>query len=315
MQRNGLFSTTSNAELQKTLSSIELIIDSNDNKNFDRLSKGLIKYSLDLLQKFYQASTKFKDFCQKNVQFQDAMADNLRGRGFINVAITSMNGKEHISLFEIFIAAGTLGQFYTNMTKARASKDEEAKEMRLHCMQALSAACELGLYNALLARCDLNTTRLSSTTVSDAEKEEAIKSILADVKRLSNLYWLMGYVAAGWILHDVSDYFAKIPEKKNRAISFREESIKNFLCASRLEENPDSKKIEHSMTGGKEYLEDMEIKDGDKILRTWSDAKMTLNTWSGNRETYEKLRNTAKIEIDSILKPSAAEIKTTPKIG
>jgi len=326
MQRNTntFFSTNSvsranpRANLTKqeedALGDLEKLIDSTKNDDIDYLIYALPKYPVDVLQKLYDASPKLQDFCQKNVKFHEAVANILQSHDYINIEITSMDRKEHLTVFDLFRAMDNMSEYYRNVRNGNARK---SNEVRLHCIRSLNIACELGLYNALLARCDINTTMLSNTTVSDAKKEEAVESIVADTKRLSNLYWLMGYVAAGWILHDVSncDYFSKIQNGKDRTISFREESIKSFLCASFLEKNPDSERIEKNMTGGKEYIEDMEIKDGDKILRTWSDAKMALDTWSGNRETYERLRNTAKIEIDSILKPSAAEAKTTPKIG
>src|SRR6185437_16491355 len=89
-------------------------------------------------------------------------------------------------------------------------------EARLRCIQAFNTACELGLYQALTARCDSNTTLLLSHAASSESKEKAITSILDDTKRLSNLYWKMGYIQAGCILQKLVEKVAPIWKEKGR---------------------------------------------------------------------------------------------------
>jgi hypothetical protein len=317
MQRNSLFSTNSAPSVEldeadrKTLKTIELMIDSNRSEYIDKLIYGLPRYPIDLLQRLYDASPKLKDFCQKNAKFQEAIADSLHRHGFMNVEINSMDGKEYFSLFDIFIAAGNLGKYYNYIN---LPQKEKTKEARLHGIQSLNKACELGLYQALTARCDQNTTLLLSQAASSERKEEAIASILNDTKRLSNLYWKLGYIQAASILQEMAEKTVPLWDEKgregiNRLALFLEECIKNYLCAFFLEDHPYSNKIELGLTLGKGYVDYIMDKRGIKVP-TWEEAKIKFRSWVKNNDaTYERLLNTAKREIDTILKPNNAETK------
>jgi len=321
MQRNSLFSTSSSSNVKlpeqekAALDTIEKLIDSNNNDDINYLIDALPKYPVDVLQRLYDASPKLQDFCQKNVKFHEALAKELKEEKRIDIAIASMDGKEHLTVFDIFRAVDNMSEYYKIIRSGNARKSNEA---RLRCMQSLEMACKLGLYQALTARCDQNITLLLSQAASSESKEKAIASILHDTKRLSNLYWKMGYIQAGCILQKLAEKIAPIWKEKgregiDRLAILHEENIKNFLCASLLEDHPESKKIELASTKGKGYIAGMEEK-GIKIP-AWDEAKIKLRSWVNNDDaTYERLLKAAKEEIDTILKPnSSAEAKTTPK--
>ena len=143
-----------------------------------------------------------------------------------------------------------------------------------------------------------------------------------DTKCLSNLYWKLGYIQAACILQELVKKAAEITscwkdddEEKNRMAIIREEYLKNFLCASFLENHPESQKIELGLTKGKGYVAEM-MEKGSKVPATWDEAKTELYGWvKNNNATYERLLDAAKREIDTILKPSsssAAEEKLAP---
>src|SRR6185437_9842724 len=56
----------------------------------------------------------------------------------------------------------------------------------------------------------------------------------------------------------------------DRLAIFNEEIVKNFLCASLLEEHPESQKIELALTDGKGYAGEMMDEKGIKIP-TWDE--------------------------------------------
>ena len=319
MKSYSLFSTSSassmvlNEEDQVTLGAIKRVINSNDNKKIDGLIDSLIKYPVDLLQTLYKADTEFKDFCQKNTKFQEELANKLQRHGFSNVEITSMDGKEHFYLFEFLIAVKKYGQYCAYDNLPPVAKTSEA---RFNSIRALNIACELGLYEALTARCEENANLFLSPDEPSEKKEKALASIVHDTQRLSNLYWKLGYIQAGCILQELVEKTAEATshwkddesrEEKDRMAIFYQESIKNRLCASFLEDYPESKKIELGLTEGKGYVAYIMDKKGIKIPTTWDEAKIKLRSLVKNNDaTYERLLNTAKREIDTILKPSSS---------
>jgi len=229
-----------------------------------------------------------------------------------------MDGKEHFCLFELLIAVKKLSQYYDYCNLPQAERTSEA---RLRSMQAFERAYELGLFQALKARCEENINLFLSDDVSSEDKEKALTSIVHDTKRISNLYWGIGYIQAGCILQKLVEKTAEATshwkddesrEEKDRMAIFYQESIKNRLCASLLEHHPESKKIELALTLGKGYVAYIMDKQGIKMPTTWEEAKIKLRSWVKNNDaTYERLLNAAKIEVDAILKPTADEAKLT----
>lgn len=300
MQESSLITNSDTSEEltqqeKKALNAIELMIDANNHKNFEKLSNILIKYPIELLQKLSDSSSKLKDFCQNNTEFHEAIASSLQNYDYINVEIISMDSKEHFNLFAIFTAACYFSQYYANLPEARTSK-----KAKIRCMQGFEVACQLGLYQALTARCDQNITLLLSQVTANESKEKAITSILHDTKRLANLYWGMGYRQAGCILQDLVEKMTLFWEEKNRTTILHEESIKNFLCASFLESHPTSARIELSLTKGKGYISYM-MDRGFKTHASWDEAKTELRKQVNDDAIYERLLNAAKLEIDTIL--------------
>ncbi|HVY53165.1 MAG TPA: hypothetical protein VHA13_01440, partial [Gammaproteobacteria bacterium] len=244
--------------------------------------------------KLFIKSERFKNFCLQNAEFNNKASEKLKKYRYVNVEIKSMDGNESLSLFQILIAAKLFSLYNEHLPKVRQSS-----ESRIICSQAVELACEFGLLISLIARCDMNMAKISSTSTSHEEREKSISVILADTKRLSNLYWAFGYVQAGCILQELAEKILPLDEEKDRIYVFCEESLKNFLCATLLADHPYSRMIENSLISDELGSE---VKKGGLKIETQEDAKLLLKEWSGSKENFERIQARAQAEINSLLK-------------
>ncbi|HVY53755.1 MAG TPA: hypothetical protein VHA13_04475 [Gammaproteobacteria bacterium] len=302
MQRINFFKNSSNQfeltpEESETLKAIETAITCKKKSENEKLASMLINYPAELLQKFFIKSEKFKNFCLHNDCFNSAISEKLKEYNYINMPITSMDRSESFSLFQIFMAAQLFSLYNIHFPKIRQSS-----ESRMICNQALELACQFGLFIALIARCENNIARVSSTSLSHEEKEKCISAILADTKRLSNLYWAFGYVQAGCILRELVEKLLLLGEEKNRITAFFEEHIKCLLCATLLADHQYSKEVANSLTDGGGL--NAEIKKAGLKIETQEDAKLLLKEWSGGKENFDRIQACAQAEINSLLKNS-----------
>ncbi len=300
MQRIDFFNDSSNYfELtdkeSKALEAIEAAINSNNEKVYEKLADSLATYPAELLQKFFIKSEKFKNFCLYNAKFNNAISNKLKKYKHISIEIKAMDGSENLSLFQIFIAAQLFSLYNEHLPKARQSN-----ESRIICGKAVELACKFGLFIALIARCDNNMARLTSTSLSHEEREKCIDTILADTKRLSNLYWSYGYMQAGCILQELVEKLVSLNEEKDRIVAFYEEYIKCFLCSTLLADYEYSKEIANSLTDGSGL--NTEVKKAGLKIETQEDAKLLLKEWSGSKENFERIQARAQAEINSLLK-------------
>jgi hypothetical protein len=171
-----------------------------------------------------------------------------------------MDGKEHFDVLDLYLSA------YLQKT---ASSRDLAKQYHTDVKVALNDACQLGAYDALLVRCETSFNAIRENAkklISSGANKDALITLLdqdttkflEDNKRLSNLYWGLGYVQAACRLYTLSQLSFQTEggesaenEEKTRKKICIEQAVQHFLCAAALDQNDSSKMIMHNIIGEK----------------------------------------------------------------
>lgn len=281
---------TVSAETEKQIDSalvyiVNTIIDKPEKHK--EIATKLANFPYKALVRICQKDNFVEKFCRTNPDFLALIKEKLSPTNYPDIGMESIDGKENYHLFDIYLAASFMSHF---MTAGRGDRDR---------VPSLNAACDLGLYNALSIRCIINEKTVKNMSLKEDDREQAVKEIMADTKRLINLYWGAGYVQAGCILHSLANHFlAKEDENEiNRGQSMREDAIKNFLCAALLQNNDTSNAQIQSVTKGQGLMALFE--GGNVHFSDWTEAKVICQEWA--KDSYPILEKCAQEEINSVL--------------
>ncbi len=263
----------------------------------DVVADYLLKLPYDVLIAICNHSSQLNYFMHSDPRMLSVIAKKLKESNYINVPIQSMDGKERHEVFDHYLAA-LMTQFYlANLPTIRRSI--KAKQFYL---TMLDKACELGLYNALVIRCKQTMRKAVVPDLSIVVRQEIIQSLTADIRRLTNLYWNIGYLQAGSLRQGLGNYFVGGEEKneaaRNDGIALHDEAAKDFLCAFLLRQHTPSISIMNALTQGK-GLASLSCEE-DLHFETWEEFQSMIYDWV-TEEQYEKLLHLAEREIASIL--------------
>jgi hypothetical protein len=233
------FDLLNDAELN-ALKELESIISSQDKSRLAKATSSLSKYSPILIYKLAKNSNIIDSFCRSEPALHEAWAKFLKDKGFVNTVVFSMDGdgKSTRDIFDLYRGVG----LYTTFMKLR--REDEGR------MEVLNMGCELGSYDCLVRRCQMNMKTATSNTTTEDKRQNAFDAMIYDLNIITNLYWAAGYIQAGLILKDISVrfYAQSLSDKNenrleaaattlNEAKSYRENAFMNFSRASELKDN------------------------------------------------------------------------------
>jgi hypothetical protein len=176
--------------------------------------------------------------------------------------IETVDGKAKSHVVDQFVA-------WNIFTKYKKSSD--------HNPALLDFACDKGFYPALRQRCDDTRTR-----IKDALKKQTFPNINtdfeklnADLKKLGNLYWTVGYLDASkiWLdlavtyankMNNVATMESSDPENALWVKTFATAAAENIYCAKILSTSEASQAIIQDLCGNKTTLQQVyQVKDWD----------------------------------------------------
>jgi hypothetical protein len=266
-------------DLQKrSISALKYILTKLPNQANTELLHSISDFPYSVLIFLCQNSPDFELLCQQNSLILKHFQQQLKAAGHPSIELKSLDGKMQYSIFELYIAAS----FMNNFNSTKSSADRET---------ALNNACALGLFDALLIRCMTHEKILKNPAKSPAAKEQALKNILHDLHQITNLYLAYGYIQAGFVLNSLGAYFIENNDEA-RGITFFEESVKYFLRAFFLKDNPYSNEILSNLTHRKSLLDIFQ--EQNLQFENWDEAKTTFREWMGER--YNSIESLAKSE-------------------
>jgi 2-hydroxy-3-keto-5-methylthiopentenyl-1-phosphate phosphatase len=104
----------------------------------------------------------------------------------------------------------------------------------------LDKACKLKLFPALVARCEINVTKIKNNA---DENNAATKQLFSDIETLSHLYWFPGSVHGALLLTNLADYFEKKnDDQASMSQVYYEAALEMFLTAKEYAEISENNK-------------------------------------------------------------------------
>ncbi|GEM_PF-4922348 len=241
-----------------------------EKETLEEIASALSDFPYASLWRCCQREPVVEKFCRTNLSFIKALQTKLRDEYnseksvyHASMKISSMDGAEAYDVLDLYMAACLLHT---------ASSRSLAKEQHTDVKTALTNACYLGSYDALVTHCELMFNEIRTNANNLKLPDANIEGILAfvdqhrtkfigDTTRLSKLYWGLGYVQAACRLYTLSQLSFQIgagddAEKPEHELSklYQEQAIKNFLCAAALAEHEESKAIMHNIIADKDIF-------------------------------------------------------------
>jgi hypothetical protein len=219
-------------EEKAELATVEKTITSGPKRKRFELTRDVLANFNDInkLFKFCFNSDIFKNYCLKNeFKHMDTWVNVLRILKYSGEEIRSVDGKETISIFDQYLGAFFYGEYLD-------FKQGKKKMLPSHAVLYLDLACEMGLFQALVARCEYNKEKIHSSRVTNEVQTDSLAQIKSDTKQLSNLYWAVGCLHAALVQLDIGNYFANqaTEESTGIAYSFQKSAAKKFLKGREL---------------------------------------------------------------------------------
>ncbi len=229
-------------------------------------------------------------YCSTSSVFDATWQTILANNQCPSLPIQSMDQKEHIKLYDLIIALA----FYQTFLSMNARDPKR--------IEVLNKACDLGLYSALIVRIKTHISIIKNQG-TQPKGEEALKKLMIDTKRLSNLYWRLGYLQSAYFFRDISNHFydlhltmidtdAEVILEKAQYFSLI--AVHNFLCAGFLIENAASNQIWQNIPDGK--IIDSQVLQ-QQTPKTWTDQQAAFFLEKLGVELYEKIYTEAQAEI------------------
>ncbi|MDR3491120.1 MAG: hypothetical protein P4M12_03625 [Gammaproteobacteria bacterium] len=274
-----------------------------------KMSNSLSNYSSNQVYRLTAGNEHLMNFCRQLIDTQATWSEKFLSGKFLSHAIQTLDGG-NMMVYDILMGASLY------------SRAIDSDVDRKYKMSLINEACKWNNYNALILRCETKISLLENIVLSTDDKKvnqksEALEQILVDIISLSNTYWGIGYARAGCILNQLATLYNKLaasliktnPEEckklKTQADNFSEQSIKNFLIAFYLEDNPQSKIIMNDITQNKGILS---MLSNANQFSDWTAAKIKFQEWI-TREAYAKVEREAKSEITKLLAVFNAAVK------
>lgn len=258
----------------------------------------LCKNSPDLIEKFCLEDTRFLNAVTKKLQDATYSAET-----------KSTDGTLTYSPLELYVAACLMNSFHERKESTKLAEN-------------LQLAARLGLYNAYLIleksyeKILINQVKVIEDKKSSTEQikhakeklESTIEKLVSLVQLLPYLYGALGYMQAGSICLMLAKSFETEDIDRNK--TFTEQAVKNFLCASYLQDHAYSNEIIKHNTPNKTLLSAF---SSDKKINNWSDAFTLFRDWTNNR--FSAVEKEAKDEIDKAKKSFPKDSKSTTTIN
>lgn len=244
----------------------EVILSGSMMQRFELAREVLVDFNnVGKVLRFYFNSPIFQEFCQKNeFLHKDNWIEVLEILGYPGEDIVSVNQdpeqKEVISILDQYFAAHCLSEYLSFM---EGEKEMDPALGRFY----LDVACEFGLFNALVVRCELNQAKIKNPQALDRERTDALTQVELDGKRLGNLYWGVGYLHAALVFLDIGNYLANQNNEDTALIAhtFQKSAVKSFTQGKELclfKALPQNERIIKTICG-KNGLEVFEFRDWD----------------------------------------------------
>jgi hypothetical protein len=175
--------------------------------------------------KFYFNSPLFKEFCLKN-EFShfDNWKEVLEILEYPNKDVVSVDRSETVSILDHYFGAYCLGEYLSFVD------GEKAMEAALGNFY-LDLACEFGVFNALVMRCDNNQLKIKNPNCRNKDLTDALAQLEVDSKRLGNVYWGLGCLHAALACLDVGNFLANQDDEKTALLAhtFQKMAVKSFI--------------------------------------------------------------------------------------
>lgn len=213
------------AEIKAT-NLIKRIIKKDGSKLTGLITRLVSKMKSDEIMRLTLDSQHLHDYLSIEPSLQQKWANELNDAMGPDIQLIGVNPFDISSLFRNYIAHQLL---------SLALKSSQLTSLN---KVALSIACQLDSYHAIIARCLIQLRILQRIDYSKNQKIYELKSntILRDIVQLSNLYGAIGYLASGRI----TDRLAQLYQKSHhRELQKRSETLQiialiNLLCAWQL---------------------------------------------------------------------------------
>jgi hypothetical protein len=256
------------------------------------------------IYKFSENSTTFKKFCQqKNSPFVSKWMSYLKEKNYLGMPLLSLDEKLSYSVFDQYCAA----YLYSHYLELCKEKDHK------NALAALTLACNLGLFQALTERCQINKQLVKTITEPAGEKAWviALGQFLDDVKTLGNLYGTIGHLHGSLALLDLGNFLLKTSEREGAAAlgnKFHTEAVEHFFQAKSL--------TEHDLPDNLKIILEISKNEGLALykFRDWPAAEIFL--WeNADKEMIpgDTLREKAKENIKSLVKAKKPQLSLSGK--
>jgi hypothetical protein len=278
------------------------ILEEGEPDEIEEVISKLKKFSFLHLLKMSQMDKSFLEFCRKNEMFHSLLVADLKdaskagesGAFHPTAGMVSLDGVQTFSVFDFYLAA-----HFENVALNRGL----SQQYKIPSKSALDYACELGLYDALLVRSQINFEQIkksladSSNTTNVNMMDSALKLIISDSDRLCNIYRELGYIQSALRFYALSTQ----PFAKEQQDAFLDRAIKNMLCADRLiGKDSISADIKQNILGNDSvmpllqvFLQDNNI---DQPVSQWEDLKYFLSNLIG-KDRFAVVEKQAAVEL------------------
>lgn len=192
-------------------------------------------YSPYTIFRLASASESFKAFCLSSQLLADTWGSILRDSGQLGETLFSIDKKIQLPIYNQYIGTFILDELEYSK---KFSSDTEDKKIIGFDEKILDLACDLGLYQALVFRCQLNIDKLVNRFIDKIKLHYEIEH---DTKMFA-VYWSVGYFRAAQVLAILAESFVKQKDNLLAEKYFRE-ALVAFAKAYLLENHSVSIKI------------------------------------------------------------------------
>lgn len=242
----------------------------------DRLEAlhSLQTYSPYTVFRLGEMSESFKAFCQSSDTLAEMWGEILKESGHLGEALISIDNKIQLPIYNQYIGTFLLDELDYSK-KFDIVKD--SKRVIAYDEKILTLACDLGLYEALVFRCQMNIDRLQNRF---SDKVKLNYEIEHDTK-MFKVYWALGYFRAAQMLAIQAESLLANNDMLEAERIYRD-ALDFFARAYLLETNSTSLKI------ARIYHADPHLPNEDETISSFiKDSPLDM-------VTYKEIRRNAR---------------------
>jgi hypothetical protein len=294
------YGSLSSTELT-VMGSLEKLISANTPKKILKVTDAFKNYSLTTQAKLIHSNEIIREFCQTNSTVRTIISDKLKEFNSPNIDVISKDKLESHTILDHVFGYHLMDAFVSQ------KRDDSSGQSRANILRD---ACAIGSYHGLVIRCKFNLVALNNSAItSDAEKKQKVlEKILVDCDHLSNLYGAIGYIRKAIVLLELSLCF-DTQNDKDRMVIYKQQAIKNFVCASLLQEDKYSNALIDSITNGAGVSSLFADTNNEFQLGDWVAAKVLFQESIG-KDAYAMLERQANSDIQPDLARAEYLLKT-----